>query len=140
LTVSTSLLLSPKLGTCVRTLAPARNFCSSKSHLFRNSIICVLESIWSEHNVCQSMYVSSNRLTRRSSRSRSSNEEMGARKMIASMSSKNGYQWARCHEHQSRVRCERGRERERRRASNPPKIWSRQHHTLTIHGYLQSKV
>jgi hypothetical protein len=81
------------------------------------------------------MYVSSNRLTRRSSRSRSSNEEMGARKIIASMSSKYGYQRARCRES---IRRDRGKEREEGRSLNLPKIWSHQHHTLTIHGRLQS--
>ena len=78
------------------------------------------------------MYVSSSRFTRRSSRSRSSNEEMGARKIIASMSSKYGYQRARWRYHQS------SEWKEGSTRSNSPKIWSPQHHTLTIHGYLQS--
>ncbi len=98
LTVSTSLLLFPKLGTCVRTRTPARSFRSSRSHLFKKRMICVFESIWREQSVCHSMYVSSSRFTRRSSRRRSSNDDIGARKMIASMSSKYGYQWARCRE------------------------------------------
>jgi hypothetical protein len=92
LTVFTSLLLFPKLGTCVRTRTPARSFCSSRSHLFKKRMICVFASIWREHSVCHSMYVSSSRLTRRSSRRRSSNDEIGARKMMAFMSSKYGYQ------------------------------------------------
>ena len=89
-TVAASFLLSPKLGTYRLTFTPLASFFSSKSHLFRNKMIWVRASNLLEQIIFHNWKLSSRRLVFPSSASFWSKQLIGARKMIASQSSKKG--------------------------------------------------